>query len=107
MSALYSNISSTSQTPATRTFRPEVVAEFERVAARYPKREAALMPALRLLEREFGCVDDPGMKLVAELVGVSAAKVYGVFSGVITLPDGTTQSIEGLRGFAEQMELSW
>lgn len=34
-------------------------------------------------------------------------KVYGLFSGSIALPDGTVQSLDGLRGFAEQMELSW
>ena len=67
-------------TPATREFSPEVKAELERIAARYPKREAALLPALRLLEREFNCVDEPGMRHVAELIGVSASKVYGVFT---------------------------
>ncbi len=34
-------------------------------------------------------------------------KIYGLFSGSIALPDGTVQSLDGLRGFAEQMELSW
>jgi NADH-quinone oxidoreductase subunit F len=67
-------------TPATRAFRPEVIAELERLATRYPKRDAVLLPALRLLEREFGCVDEPGMKHVAELVGVSPARVYGIFT---------------------------
>jgi NADH-quinone oxidoreductase subunit F len=67
-------------TPKERHFRPEVLAELERIAARYPQRDAALLPALRLLEREFGCVDDPGMRLVAGLLGVSPAKVYGVFT---------------------------
>ena len=66
--------------PKERSFEPKVRAELERIAARYPKREAALLPALRLLEREFGCVDEPGMRHVAELLGVSAAKVYGVFT---------------------------
>ena len=67
-------------TPATREFRPEVKAELEALCTRYPKREAALLPALRLLEREFGTVDEPGMQHVAELLGVSAARVYGIFS---------------------------
>ena len=67
-------------TPAKREFSPAVKAELEAIAARYPKREAALLPALRLLEREFNCVDEPGMQHVAELLGVSASKVYGVFT---------------------------
>ena len=67
-------------TPATREFSPAVKDELERIAARYPKREAALLPALRLLEREFGCVDEPGMVHVAKLIGVSPSKVYGVFT---------------------------
>ncbi len=67
-------------TPATREFTPAVKAELEAIAARYPRREAALLPALRLLEREYGCVDEPGMIHVAKLVGVSPSKVYGVFT---------------------------
>jgi NADH-quinone oxidoreductase subunit F len=67
-------------TPATREFRAEVKAELEALCTRYPKRDAALLPALRLLEREFGTVDEPGMQHVAELLGVSAARVYGIFS---------------------------
>ncbi|MEQ1564543.1 MAG: NADH-quinone oxidoreductase subunit NuoF [Myxococcota bacterium] len=68
------------QGPATREFTPAVKRELEALCSRYPKREAALLPALRLLEREFGCVDDPGMRHVADLIGVSPAKVFGVFT---------------------------
>ncbi len=64
----------------SREFNEATKAELERICARYPKREAALLPALRLLEREFGCVDEPGMVHVAKLLGVSAAKVFGVFT---------------------------
>jgi len=66
--------------PKTRSFSEAVRAELEQICARYPKREAALLPALRLLEREFGMVDPPGMIHVADLLGVSPAKVFGVFS---------------------------
>ena len=64
----------------TRQFNEATRAELERIASRYPKRDAALLPALRLLEREFGCVDNPGMRHVAELLDVSPAKVFGVFT---------------------------
>ncbi len=54
--------------------------ELDRLRARYPAPGAALLPALRLLEREFGCVDEPGMIEVARIMGVSPAMVYGVFT---------------------------
>jgi len=63
-----------------REFTPEVVAELETICARYPEREAALLPALRLAEREFGAVDAGAMREVAKHIGVSAAKVWGVFT---------------------------
>ncbi len=59
-------------------FTPAVREELERICARYPKREAALLPALRILERECGSVTREGMIHVAELLGVSPAKVWGV-----------------------------
>ena len=34
-------------------------------------------------------------------------KGYGVFQGEVTLGDGRTLALSGVRGFAEEMELSW
>jgi len=59
-------------------FSKAVLEELESICSRYPKREAALLPALRLLEREFGSISDEGIAYVAKLVGVAPAKVYGV-----------------------------
>src|SRR5688572_23733321 len=59
-------------------FTQAVLSEFESICSRYPKREAALLPALRLLERECGSISDDGMKYVAKLIGVAPAKVFGV-----------------------------
>ncbi|RPH40363.1 MAG: hypothetical protein EHM91_11195, partial [Planctomycetota bacterium] len=64
----------------SREFNDATKQELERICSRYPKREAALLPALRLLEREFGCVDNDGMVHVAKLLGISPAKVFGVFT---------------------------
>jgi NADH-quinone oxidoreductase E subunit len=56
-------------------FKPEVKEEFETIAARYPVRRAALLPALWLAQREFGFVSVDAMKAVAEMVGCSPAQV--------------------------------
>jgi NADH-quinone oxidoreductase subunit E len=59
-------------------FKPEVVEEFEAIAARYPVRRAALLPALWLAQREFGWLSPDAMLRVAELVGVSPVQVLEV-----------------------------
>jgi NADH-quinone oxidoreductase subunit E len=60
------------------TFKPEVVKEFEAIAARYPVRRAALLPALWLAQREFGWISEDAMVCVAKLVGVSPMQVMEV-----------------------------
>jgi NADH-quinone oxidoreductase E subunit len=60
------------------TFKPEVIKEFEVVAARYPVRRAALLPALWLAQREFGWISEEAMVCVAKLVGVSPMQVMEV-----------------------------
>ncbi len=52
--------------------------EFEWIVSRYPQRRAALLPTLRLIEREFGRIDPEGMELAARLIGTSPADVLGV-----------------------------
>ncbi|MGE0706480.1 MAG: NADH-quinone oxidoreductase subunit NuoF [Planctomycetota bacterium] len=61
-----------------RRFTPEVEAELDALIARYPQKKAALLPALRICEREFGSVDLGGMKLCAQKLGLSPAYVLGV-----------------------------
>lgn len=56
------------------TFKPEVVQEFEAIAARYPVRRAALLPALWLAQREFGFISTEALKATADLVGCSPAQ---------------------------------
>lgn len=63
-----------------RAFSADATNELERLCSRYPERRAALLPALRLCEQEFGTVDLGAMKLVAGKLGVSPAMVMGVVS---------------------------
>lgn len=52
--------------------------EFEWLLTRYPKRRAALLPTLRLIEKEFGRIDREGIELAAKLIEISPADVLGV-----------------------------
>ena len=68
---------------STRTapaFRLAAQQEFERLLGRYPTKQAALLPTLRLVEREFGEVSPDGLKLAARLLDLAPAFVYGVFT---------------------------
>ena len=65
---------------ATKQLSAEGKAEFEWLLTRYPKRRAALLPTLRIIEREHGKIDNDGVELAAELIGCSAADVLGVLT---------------------------
>ncbi len=76
--------SAVTDTPATlpekRTFSAQAEKELVKIMSRYPNKRAALLPAMRLLEKEFGSVDWGGMRLVAEKLELSPAYVWGVLS---------------------------
>ena len=59
-------------------FSAEAMKEYEWLLTRYPTKEAALLPTLRIAEQEFGNLDPAAMKYVADLMGFSPAKVLGV-----------------------------
>ena len=44
----------------------------------YPTKRSMLMMTLRLIEEEFGCIDDNGMEIAADLCGVSTSHVQGM-----------------------------
>jgi NADH-quinone oxidoreductase subunit E len=52
--------------------------EFERILSRYPTREAAILPSLHLVQRDFGYVSDEAIAYVAELLGFTPARIEGV-----------------------------
>lgn len=53
-------------------------AKIERLAARYPNRDALLLPALWIAQEEFGWISEEAMRSVAEAVGVSPVRAYSV-----------------------------
>jgi len=60
------------------SFSDAARAEFDRLLTRYPDKEAVILPALHLAQREFGFVSDEAIVYVAGLLGVSPAKINGV-----------------------------
>jgi NADH-quinone oxidoreductase subunit E len=52
--------------------------EFEAIIARYPKKEAAMLPVLYLAQREFGHIGSEAIDYVARLMEQAPARVRGV-----------------------------
>jgi NADH-quinone oxidoreductase subunit E len=61
-------------------FSPETYKKFEETLARYPKKEAALLPVLGLAQKEFGYLGGEAIEYVARLMEQSPARVRGVVS---------------------------
>ncbi len=59
-------------------FTPENKKKFEEILSRYPRREAALLPALWLAQYQFGHLSEDVMAYVAALLNIPPAKVLGV-----------------------------
>ena len=59
-------------------FSVETRAKHDRLLARYPNREAAILPTLYLAQREFGHLSDEAILYVADLLGFTPARIYGV-----------------------------
>jgi len=66
----------------TEEYRPvftgNVQDELRQILTRYPTKQAALLPALWLVQRERGWISDRNMVEVAETLGVTPAYVKGV-----------------------------
>ena len=61
-------------------FSPEALKEFEATVARYPKKEAAMLPVLYIAQREFGHLGPQAIEYVARLMDQAPARVQGVVS---------------------------
>ena len=61
-------------------FSPATLDKFNEIIARYPKKEAAMLPVLYLAQQEFGHIGPEAIDYVAKLMGQTPARVYGVVS---------------------------
>ena len=61
-------------------FSSEAYRQFEETVARYPRKEAAILPVLYLAQQEFGYLGQEAIEYVAQLMGQSPARVHGVVS---------------------------
>jgi len=59
-------------------FSEETRAKHDRLLSRYPNREAAILPTLYLAQREFGHLSGEVILYVADLLGFTPARIYGV-----------------------------
>ncbi|MFQ5903243.1 MAG: NADH-quinone oxidoreductase subunit NuoE [Candidatus Binatia bacterium] len=59
-------------------FSQEALRKYEETVSRYPKKEAAMLPVLYLAQEEFGYLSREAIDYVAKMMGLSAARVYGV-----------------------------
>jgi len=64
--------------PHVPVFTGERRAELDRILARYPSKQAALLPALWMLQDARGWVSEAGMEEVAVALGITPAYVKGV-----------------------------
>jgi NADH-quinone oxidoreductase subunit E len=49
--------------------------KIEGIVARYPQKEAAILPVLHIIQREFGSISPEEEKLAAEILGVKPIRV--------------------------------
>lgn len=60
------------------SFSPAARAEIDRLLTRYPTKQAALLPVLWLAQKEWGWISREAVDLVASILGLSPAFVWGV-----------------------------
>jgi NADH-quinone oxidoreductase subunit E len=63
-----------------KEFSPAALDKFNEIVARYPKKEAAMLPVLYLAQQEFGFIGPEAIDYVAKLMDQPPARVYGVVS---------------------------
>ncbi|GAA2179463.1 hypothetical protein GCM10009785_06230 [Brooklawnia cerclae] len=62
----------------TTAITDETIEEMRQIMARYPEPRSALLPMLHLVQSVDGHLTDAGVKICADLLGISTAQVNGV-----------------------------
>jgi len=62
------------------TFTPEELILAEKIQAKYPVKESAIMPILWMAQKKFGWISNDVIKYIAKLLKISPSKVEGVVS---------------------------
>lgn len=65
---------------SSKTLSAAAQAEAQELLEEFPNKKSALLMVLRIIEREFDCIDDEGLMLAAELCEVAPAHVLGMVS---------------------------
>jgi len=63
-----------------RVFPPEAMARIEKILARYPTKQAALLPVLWVAQETWGWISKEAAEEVARILGLPAAHVDGVLT---------------------------
>lgn len=66
-------------------FSKSVEKEFQEILQKYPSKRSALLPALYIVQREFGYLTSEGIEYVGNLMGLSPAQVTEVASFYLML----------------------
>ncbi|MFN8674527.1 MAG: NAD(P)H-dependent oxidoreductase subunit E [Candidatus Sericytochromatia bacterium] len=61
-------------------FSPETMNKFQETVAKYPEKEAALLPTLWLAQEEFGWLSNDVMQYIAKILDIPPSKVFSVAS---------------------------
>jgi NADH-quinone oxidoreductase subunit E len=61
-------------------FNESAKKELEKIMGRYPSRQAALLPALYLAQREFGYVSEEVIAYLSRLMELPKSRIFGVAS---------------------------
>lgn len=59
-------------------FSQSALNDYNEILARYPEKEAAILPTLHLAQREFGYLSGEVVEYVSSLLGFSEARIFGV-----------------------------
>jgi NADH-quinone oxidoreductase subunit E len=57
-------------------FSPENQAKFDEIVKRYPVKRSALLPALHLLQEQYGWLDTPQIEFAGRLLDLTPAQVH-------------------------------